>query len=297
MIVSSVGDNDEFRGWLLLDSFDYSPDQVQNSLAQKMVSQNNTYKLSYEQLTNDNELAKENLRRYIQYTEIKNSVQKKYKLSDTINIGEVNIIAKQSDAPESPLSKSRRFLMSTPDASLVITPQLLIYNNTSQLIKQKFFIGGHVKNPLFLLDGSKVSWEAIAGLPVDWVERVDMSDNIASYAVFGTGTGKEPIDGVISIITRDIPRNTSTKDYHSINTKISGYNEPRIFYSPKHNKPDYNPDLRTTLFWEPNITLENGKDYSLKFYNADISSIIKICVEGITTTGIPITGSINYKVQ
>jgi S-adenosylhomocysteine hydrolase len=87
------------------------------------------------------------------------------------------------------------------------------------------------------------------------------------------------------------------KDYHSINTKISGYNEPRIFYSPKHNKPDYNPDLRTTLFWEPNITLENGKDYSLKFYNADISSIIKICVEGITTTGIPITGSINYKVQ
>jgi hypothetical protein len=187
--------------------------------------------------------------------------------------------------------------MSTPDASLVITPQLLIYNNTSQLIKQKFFIGGHVKNPLFLLDGSKVSWEAIAGLPVDWVERVDMSDNIASYAVFGTGTGKEPIDGVISIITRDIPRNTSTKDYHSINTKISGYNEPRIFYSPKHNKPDYNPDLRTTLFWEPNITLENGKDYSLKFYNADISSIIKICVEGITTTGIPITGSINYKVQ
>jgi len=297
LIVSSVGDNDEFRGWLLLDSFDYSPDQVQNSLAQKMVSQNNTYKLSYEQLTNDNELAKENLRRYIQYTEIKNSVQKKYKLSDTINIGEVNIIAKQSDAPESPLSKSRRFLMSTPDASLVITPQLLIYNNTSQLIKQKFFIGGHVKNPLFLLDGSKVSWEAIAGLPVDWVERVDMSDNIASYAVFGTGTGKEPIDGVISIITRDIPRNTSTKDYHSINTKISGYNEPRIFYSPKHNKPDYNPDLRTTLFWEPNITLENGKDYSLKFYNADISSIIKICVEGITTTGIPITGSINYKVQ
>ena len=42
-----------------------------------------------------NNLLKNILNTFIQYAEIKYSVQKKYKLSDTINPGEVNIVAKR----------------------------------------------------------------------------------------------------------------------------------------------------------------------------------------------------------
>jgi hypothetical protein len=93
---------------------------------------------------------------------------------------------------------------------------------------------------------------------------------------------------------------TGTDKYYSVNTKISGYNEPRIFYSPKHYsklESDYKPDLRTTIFWEPNISVENDKDFFLNFFNADNPSKVKIVIEGITTTGVPVTGKAEYEVK
>ena len=62
----------------------------------------------------------------------------------------------------------------------------------------------------------------------------------------------------------------------------------RIFYSPKHHtklESDYKPDLRTTLFWEPNIKVENNRDVLLNYFNADNPSRVKVIVEGITTAG------------
>jgi hypothetical protein len=105
-------------------------------------------------------------------------------------------------------------------------------------------------------------------------------------------------DGAISIILKkDIVDNSV---YHSVNVKLSGFNEPRIFYSPKHHttlESDYKPDLRTTLFWEPNIKVENNEDVILNYYNSDNPSKVKVIVEGITTGGIPVTGTTEYEVK
>jgi len=40
-----------------------------------------------------------------------------------------------------------------------------------------------------------------------------------------------------------------------------------------------------------------NKDYMVKYFNADISSTYRIIVEGITSTGIPVTGKIEYEVK
>jgi len=140
--------------------------------------------------------------------------------------------------------------------------------------------------------------------PIASVERFDVLDTWASAGAFGPNqedplNQTKPATGVYSITTRD-SFTTNSPVFHSVNVKISGYNEPRIFYSPKHHtklETDYKPDLRTTLFWEPNIKVENNKSIFLNFYNADNPSKMKVIVEGITTTGIPVTGMTEYVVN
>jgi hypothetical protein len=106
---------------------------------------------------------------------------------------------------------------------------------------------------------------------------------------------------VISVISRHGPSlSPEIPVFHSVNFKFSGYNEPRIFYSPKHSSPleiDHKPDLRTTLYWDPNIKINNNQDVFVRYFNGDNSSVIKIVVEGITSSGIPVTGSTEYEVR
>jgi hypothetical protein len=312
LIVSATGEKERLQGWLLLDSLKYSPAKVQGNIAQSNLLLNDNQPLIDDQLLSDNYLKKENLKEFIQYAEIKNSIRKKYKLSDTINPGEVTIVAKRSDAPGSARAISRKYLRGTPDRELVITPDLQVYKNVYQLVRTKFMspvklppqVSHRMQNPLFMIDGMKVSVENIVDFPVSFVERIDVLDNLASIAVFGSLGGIdpiEPIDGVISIITREgAPLKSGSQSYSTANIRFTGYNEPRIFYSPKHYtklESDYKPDLRTTLYWEPDIKVENNKDLFLNYFNADNSSKVKVIVEGITTSGIPVTGITEYEVK
>ena len=149
--------------------------------------------------------------------------------------------------------------------------------------------------PAFMLDGMIVPYSQIRALPVSWIDRIDILKSVKAAAL-----GMRGANGVISVITKTSDRITSSSVLYSANIKISGYNEPRVFYSPKNNstlESDYKPDLRTTLFWEPNIRLVSNQDFFLNYFNADNPSIIKIVVEGITTTGIPVAGMTEYEVQ
>ena len=310
LLCSVSGEKEQLKGWLISDSIKYSPASVKKTIVPTKLIRNNDQFISDNNRFIDNQIIKKNLPTYIQYAEISSSIQKKYKLSDTISLGAVTITARRQDNPESAKARSRYYLLATPDRSLEISSQLQVYKDVYELIKRKFFapiaVGGgpRMSNPLFMIDGMKVSWENVAGIPVSFVERVDVLDNVASYGVFGALGGidpTKPIDGVISIITREnSPLDTGTDNYYSVNTKISGYSEPRIFYSPKHHsklESDYKPDLRTTIFWEPNINVENDKDFFLNFFNADNPSKVKVVVEGITTTGVPVTGKAEYEVK
>jgi hypothetical protein len=301
LVASVTGVRDKPMGILHLDSLGYSPATITSEIDEKKKSAKNNLSGKKYILKTENQFFKDNLTSYLQYAEVNNSIQKKYKLSDTIAPGEVQIVAVRSSAPESALSKNRRYLMGTPDISVIVTPQMEKYSNVFKMMRATFFYGVSIKNPIFLLNGMPVAGETLAGLPVSWIERVDVSDKISSYSIWGAGTGEIPIDGVISIVTRDkeLPT-TSTPVYHSVNVNFSGYNEHRIFYSPKHHttlEKDYKPDLRTTLFWEPDIKIENNKEVILNYYNADNPSKVKIIAEGITTNGIPVSVKTEYDVK
>ena len=168
--------------------------------------------------------------------------------------------------------------------------------------------------PLYMIDGNRVRKSDLEALPVSWIERIDVIDNEVSMAALRTpieiditsdSSGIPTVifgypDGAISIILKDDKDIVNNAVFHSVNVRFSGFSEPRIFYSPKHHtklESDYKPDLRTTLFWEPNIKVENNRDVLLNYFNADNPSRVKVIVEGITTNGIPVTGQTEYEVK
>jgi hypothetical protein len=306
LVVSGQGKKEHLQGWVLMDSLNYLPAAVQEKIIQLKL------------LLNDNPLLKENIientKALIQDAEIKQTIRKKYKLSDTISLNEVKIIAKRPESMQTSHIISSRQMYGSPDKEFIVTPQLQNSQNLISLINGRFTgvwvmripepwmkdsqirIRGGRGQPLFVLDGMIVTFEDVNSIPVSIIDRIDILYPGAAASIYGMhGEG-----GVISVITRTIDTYPTRQILYSVNIKFSGYNEPRIFYSPKHSstvESNYNPDLRTTLFWEPNIKLENNKDLYLKYFNADNSSTIKVIVEGITTTGIPVTASTEYDVR
>jgi hypothetical protein len=306
LIVSGKGKKEHLQGWLLLDSLNYSPAEVQENIIQSKL------------LLNDNPLLKENIientKALIQEAEVKKTIREKYSLSDTIDLDEVKIIEERPKNLQSYHVQSIRRLYGSPDNELIVTPQLTSYQNISSLIQGRvpgvwvmripqFWEGdsqirmrGAFDQPSFLLDGVPVTYNVISSISASEIDRIDVIKPGADASIFGM----RGANGVISVITRSVDTYTDRPVLYSANIKFSGYNEPRIFYSPKHSstlETDYKPDLRTTLFWEPNIKVENNKDLYLNYFNADNSSTIKVIVEGITADGIPVTGETEYEVR
>ncbi len=335
ILVASITDNKEkLKGWLILDSAPYPPAAVK-----KIIS--NSDSVQYFNALTDANLVRKILPAFIQYSEIRSSLNRKYKLSDTIKPGEVEIIAKRQAAVESGRSKSQRYLRTFwPDREYEVTPQSKVYTNVGNLLRRRFLInpvkvfipkqkpdkkeyaskeqesnlsesykevlkignddqptGDQKGDPVIMLNGLEVGWEGVEYLPIDWIDRVDFIKGRNAVMQWGIRARA----GVVSVVMKsDILSDNVNVVYHSVRKKFSGYSEPRIFYSPKHHsslQSDYKPDLRTTLFWEPNLKVENNKNIALVYYNGDNPGTVKITMEGITTNGIPVTGTTEYKVR
>jgi hypothetical protein len=295
LIASGIGKNDHLGGFMTLDSVTYNPAKVSDSLFMDSVFPENK----------QNSLKS--------YYKINEAIRKKYKLSDTITIGEVNIISERHKDPQTIKVESSRSKYGKPDAELVISEQMQGYKTLLGLLKGKIpgvevlgdtsiairGLGSLNFNtkPLILIDGNKATFEDLFLVPILIIDRIDVLKLVSSTVIFGF----EGYNGVINLITKAGEAQEVYKpvDY-SARFKISGYSASRIFYSPQHlpdSNSDLSPDLRSTLYWKPDINLEGTNEVILNYYNGDNSSLIRIIAEGITTTGIPVTGKAEYEVR
>ncbi|MDR3217479.1 MAG: TonB-dependent receptor, partial [Dysgonamonadaceae bacterium] len=68
-----------------------------------------------------------------------------------------------------------------------------------------------------------------------------------------------------------------------------GYQLPVEFYSPEYDTQDSinspKPDLRTTIYWEPNALTDDKGNVKLDFYTADTSVTYSVVIEGISDDG------------
>ncbi|HPZ87288.1 MAG TPA: hypothetical protein PLQ32_04230, partial [Flavihumibacter sp.] len=71
--------------------------------------------------------------------------------------------------------------------------------------------------------------------------------------------------------------------------KIAGYQPVKQFFSPDYEKYDEanaQPDLRTTLYWNPTIyTDKNNRRIFFTFYNNDVAKKIRVIIEGLNAEG------------
>lgn len=289
------------------------------------------------------ELAQNELVSYTQEASYRLSTLKKYKLSDTIKIGEVTITAKKTETPDEIKVKESRRDYSAPDKELVIPKSAEyfagdIFTYISGRIPgvrvlravdpdspyypddAKVFIRGQFsvipKNDgdpstdkvnedspyagrigaLILLDGLEVdelSLVRLLTLPMSMVDRIDVLNASPAYGMRGA-------NGVINIITKTgIRREPLSPTPNSVYASFQGFDVPRVFYSPKYesnSEQNTGPDYRSTIFWEPDINIDNKK-MELYFFNSDNKGNMNIVIEGITAKGIPLSCNTEYIVK
>ena len=124
-----------------------------------------------------------------------------------------------------------------------------------------------------------------------------MADEVQSVAII-TDKGKmtkfvgdrvvnEPIDQVIAVYERPNAYLYKSKKGQT-KRKVWGYTKRKVFYSPNYYemKLPKEPDTRHTLYWTPQLTLDDqGKGTAVFFNNSFDGTRLRISVQGITRDG------------
>ncbi|GAA4783229.1 TonB-dependent receptor plug domain-containing protein [Olivibacter ginsenosidimutans] len=139
-----------------------------------------------------------------------------------------------------------------------------------------------------VLDGMYMDAEALSTIaPMD-VASVEVLRSIGNTAIYGSYGG----GGVLIITTRrgDQPRKYNTDMYTPGITSFSpqGLYEARTFHSPDYSAGEEKPgmkDLRTTIYWNPELVTDQNGEANVSFYTADEPGMYQIVVEGIDTEG------------
>jgi hypothetical protein len=133
----------------------------------------------------------------------------------------------------------------------------------------------------FFLNNFSSSAADIRNTPMMDVEYVKVYDPSMGGAFGAYG-------GVISVYTKR-GKGFSFDDKNNKMLPLPGYTPVKEFFSPDYATAATavsKPDLRTTLYWNPNIVMDNEKhEYIIKFYNNDVTRKFKIVLEGMNFDG------------
>lgn len=141
----------------------------------------------------------------------------------------------------------------------------------------------YIVNPGLFIDGVPIDdASSIAKLDPEIVERIDVIKE--KYYV-----GNYLFYGIVNVITK-------TADFSCIALPSSAIRMPYrvldsvgsfIFpdYSTEGKRNSRIPDFRNTLCWNPSVIPDKAGKAILKFWTSDISSIYKVDIQGITSTG------------
>jgi len=183
-----------------------------------------------------------------------------------------------------------------------LTDKLAVLLQDVQYINGNFYlranITGTILHPeltmmLVVVDGVKgVSLDGLQTTDVETVE-VLKNANASGYGANGSGgvlvittkKGKDPVDAATTGILEITP---------------TGFYRAREFYSPKYENPAMagkQPDLRSTIFWKPELETDKNGNASVDFYNADGKGTYRVVVEGIDDHGNIGRQVYRYKVE
>ena len=216
-------------------------------------------------------------------------------------LDEVEIIVKKKD-------KGPQSLYGRGDNTYVVDEKTMHFTDIFQLIQ--FTIpgvtvsGGNVGfarfggNPAYIMvDGVEWDQADLRGVNTDEVAKIEAFKG-PSTAIFGSRGG----NGVIIIYTKEGKINKKAIPvFHSIKQKIDGFYDARVFYSPDlENLPteiDPSTSIRNTLYWNPYVHPDETGTIDATYYNSEVETKVKVTLEGITATGIPIVRHTHYTIE
>lgn len=159
----------------------------------------------------------------------------------------------------------------------------------------------------FVANGKNVKPRFIVDNREDVFERMDYYQLNLSQIINVTVThtvGGADSNGNMSLNDRfdihlSLKPGAYNQDMAMIITNVPGYYEARTFYAPTYllTRERLKPDMRTTIFWEPEIVTDENGQATVTYYNADPKTKIRINVEGLSDKGVPVTSSVSYEVK
>jgi hypothetical protein len=141
----------------------------------------------------------------------------------------------------------------------------------------------------YLVDGMPMEAENIESINPGDVASIEVLRSIAYTAIYGSEAGP---GGLIVITTKrgdDLEAEAMSRPAPGIITFLpTGYYKSRVFYSPDYDSPQTKKevaDLRTTIFWKPNLITGKDGNTSFEYFNAGSKGTYRIVIEGIDNDG------------
>ncbi|MGE0021358.1 MAG: hypothetical protein AB7S72_16910 [Draconibacterium sp.] len=236
-------------------------------------------------------------------SETKNDlIKKKWSLSDTILIGDINILARKSEQQD---ELSRPYLEA--DFVFDIAKQKNGPGNIYEAIEGKipgiiydqesesFYARGDVLK--IYMDGIEIRPEIpIKDLSSQMFDKVE-------YVRSGIFAGINYRGGILFFYTKRGMKNfnrTPIKPLGIEGVRVIGYSVSRKFYTPVYDKPEQNDkkeDFRNTIWWNPLVRTDSTGVAIEAFYQSDEIGDMKIVVEGVTKDGRLCRGVSKYTVK
>jgi hypothetical protein len=154
--------------------------------------------------------------------------------------------------------------------------------------------GGNSK-VVYLLNGEEYPSEFVSRINPSEVYFIDEVKNDAWVnREFGAGTK------VVAIWTRDHVGVEQSSMSGRLLLKLAGFSKAKEFYSPNYEV--YNSllhsyeDVRTTLYWEPEIEVKD-KTANVSFFTSDRKGTYDVIIEGLSERGVPVYKKSSFTVE
>lgn len=175
---------------------------------------------------------------------------------------------------------------------------LIIRNNMAYLMRS---MAASFSGPIpmqVVVDGVILGPEFLSVVNVQDIESVEVLRSIANTAIYGSSGG----GGVLIINTKRGQVNNNYRSYAPgvLSYKPQGFFKAREFYAPNYDDPSINakiPDLRTTIYWNPNVVSDSTGKASIEFFNSDGTGNYKAIIEGININGTIGRKIVRYSVK
>ncbi len=153
-------------------------------------------------------------------------------------------------------------------------------------------VNGKLVRPRFVVDNREDVFERVDyyAIPVDQIVSVNLNQVVSNV----NGNLVDRI--VIHLILKPGAYN---QDMALLITDVDGYYESRTFYAPTYflSTEKKKQDVRTTIFWDPQIVTDANGKATVTFFNADPKTKIKLSVQGLSNKGVPIASTTEYMVK